>query len=152
MRITRPYGRTVTDGTDRKLAPRDGYTPDRDITAFATTHPELLVAQWISSLDKIAAKPKGQGKPTEEQRKFRNNLGAALWKELAELLPMEEHEHLHKLWQSKVHPYPDGNKIPKKVKSDTGTRGRWYKAFCGEARPLEIDAKDVAQRGSAASS
>lgn len=151
MRITRPYGRTVTDKTDRKLTLRDDSNRDRDITEFATTHPELLVAQWISILDKIARKPSGQKKPTKEQRAFRKKLGAAMWGELARILPEdlsgEKRDYLSKLWESKVHPYPRGNYVPASNKPNPKTEGHWYEAFCGKgSEPTSVDTNAVAKK------
>ena len=96
MRIIKPYGRSETGFEGKKKLRRairrksNLGTPNdipNDIVAFATTHPELVIAQWISAIDKIAAKPRGTHKPTPEQRALRQRLGEAAWQLLDEEKP-----------------------------------------------------------------
>src|SRR5690242_11781912 len=106
MQIIKPYGRTHVEqsvsGTKRVLLrtePREKW----DIEQFARSHDELVIAQWISTIDKIATKPTGEQGPTETQRAFRDRLGRAAWAFIGEngLLPgasgPKRKEHLAKL-------------------------------------------------------
>ena len=147
MRITRPYGRTKTDTTDTEDRSRQLITADQDaenICKFTSEHPELLVAQWISILDKIATKPKKQRSPTKEQYEFRNKLGEALWGELKGLIRSDHHERIKKVWDSKVHPYSRKISTPKGKSVDS--KGQWYLVFCGGQEPEKIDADEVAKK------
>ena len=151
MLIVKPYGRSAitkpASGESRRvLRKRDGGI-DRDFKEFCREHPDLVLAQWISVVDKIARKPSGRGQPPEAQRKFRQEIGAVLWPYLTskEILSPELKQ---KFW-SKVHPYPepDGKDKPRKAKpkaaeshpKKTGgegkPEGRWYKRFLGDAEP-----------------
>ncbi len=140
MLIVKPYGRSeAACGEDgalrRQLRLRPDDTGPYALPEFAETHPELVVAQWISAIDKIAAKPRGQAKPTPEQRLLRDMLGGAAWELLARKhFPQDRLEELGKLWRRKLHPYGDGE-------SDYASgreKGRWYARFAGETAPGDI--------------
>ena len=167
MRIIRPYGKSVTSvpaaGTARqrrleqRSAPEgDGATATRDIATFAGTHEPLVIAQWISAIDKIATKPRGDGRPTSAQRALRTKLGDAAWalieeKGLLRGLEQDADGYLAKLWRFKVHPYPDDQPKPRqdrngRVKQEPSPKGRWYARFAGGAAPDEIDAAEIASR------
>ena len=159
MLIVKPYGRSAitkpASGESRRvLRKRDGGI-DRDFKEFCREHPDLVLAQWISVVDKIARKPSGRGRPPEAQRKFRQEIGAVLWPYLTSkeiLLPELE----QKFW-SKVHPYPepDGKDKPRKAKSiaakshpkktggEAKPEGRWYKRFLGDAKPDNAALNDL---------
>ncbi len=73
MRIIKPYGRSETEfeaGENLQRAIRQksslGAPNDTpvDIVKFTRNHPQLVIAQWISAIDKIASKPKRDKKPT----------------------------------------------------------------------------------------
>ena len=122
MLIIRPYGRSET-GYDNELRRgirlrakyARGEILDDDelcregeavleVGKFAETRPELVVAQWISVIDKIARKP-GR-KPTPEQRSLRDGLGRAAFELLCKEGPFRGQESdLEPLWRSKIHPY-----------------------------------------------
>ena len=122
MRIIRPYGRSVVKrGEERKIVPRtesreraasQGTQPhSRAIPAFAEDDPHIIIAQWISALDKVIAKPRGTHKASRELHALRYKLGNACWDR----------------W--KLHSY---GKL-----EDTGEKprkGRWYTAFTEEKR------------------
>ena len=146
MLIVKPYGRSETtlDGTDalrRKLRRHvDGCPADdlTDMASFAESHPELVVAQWISAIDKIAAKPKSGKKPTPEQRRLRETLGRAAFDLLGRegsLDLSERREELERLWWSKIHPYGEGDDR----KARGREKGRWYARFAGDRKPDAID-------------
>jgi hypothetical protein len=169
MRIVRPYGQSVTRaiGSGRAEQRRllrlrealhavEGGALERDLIAFAGTHDALVIAQWISTIDKIATKPRGSKRPTAMQRDLRQELGEAAWAHLvqARLLPGLDGDGaawLEKLWRFKVHPYPDGLAKPERTrdgrpKEPPSPRGRWYARFAGDVEPAEIDAAAVVQR------
>lgn len=88
MRIIRPYGSSRSKETDhglrRVLVEKGHERAEHDIADFARSHDELIIAQWISVIDKIARKPQGLKKPSAEQRAIRDRLGDACWMRLTE--------------------------------------------------------------------
>lgn len=154
MRIIRPYGRSSTefDGQEkltRKLRQSPKYDTSVEIGKFAETHPELVIAQWISAIDKIAAKPYGNKKPTPEQWQFRQRLGKAAFRVLTEkkLIDFSESREkdestLDKVWWAKIHPYGKGTD----KKSSGRTEGRWYKRFAGDMDVSKADVAAIVER------
>ena len=159
MLIVKPYGRSAITKPDsgesrRVLRKRDGGI-DRDFKEFCREHPDLVLAQWISVVDKIARKPSGRGRPPKAQRKFRQEIGAVLWPYLTskEILSPELEQ---KFW-SKVHPYPEpdgkdkprkgkpkaAESHPKKTGGEAKPEGRWYKRFLGDAEPDNAALNDL---------
>ena len=148
MLIVKPHGRSeaVFDaaGALRRalyLNP-DGAGP-RDIAGFAAEHPELVIAQWVSAIDRIAAKPRGKGKPSLDRRRLRDALGRAAF----ELLDREgafdgdgRREEMERLWKRKVHPYGEGDD----ARRTGGEKGRLYTRFAGEVEPGDIGGKEAA--------
>ncbi|RCK54224.1 hypothetical protein TH25_02650 [Thalassospira profundimaris] len=148
MRIIKPYGRSHVEGVAteqprRKL--RLNTRPDisRDIPGFAQSHDALIIAQWISAIDKIATKPKPDQKPTQRQMNLRTTLGDAAWQHLMakNLLPAAKdpaiREKLHLIWQSKIAPW--GASRPQEEKRGKPTpKGGWYERFCGALSPEAI--------------
>lgn len=58
MRVIKPYGSTKTGVGDReeavrKIHPNSFREDASEIEDFATSHPKLVLAQWISLIDKI---------------------------------------------------------------------------------------------------
>jgi hypothetical protein len=155
MRIIKPYGRSHVaakpENRRRVLhlnqAVRNGPSGEADIPEFAGSHDELVIAQWISAIDKIASKPKQGGQATEEQRNLREALGDAAWKILHErdllqgLKTPEIHAGLRTLWNMKIAPY-DNATVYKKVSA----KGRWYARFVGDCEPSRIDAAGIAAK------
>lgn len=154
MRIIRPYGTSATEPDDAKPATlqrvlryqaQDANAPtSKAIEPFAKAHAPLVIGQWISAIDKIAAKPTGNKKPSREQRELRQQLGAAAWDHLVSnnLLPgLAEDKCLETLWTARLHPYRDGT-----VKKSQKVRGRWYRRFVGDAPPNQVDAEAVVRR------
>jgi hypothetical protein len=76
MHIVRPCGssrsKEAERGLRRILVENATGRAERDIPVFARLHDELVIAQWISTVDKIARKPTGRKKPSAEQRTFRH--------------------------------------------------------------------------------
>ena len=156
MRIIRPYGTSATEATAgdaaqrRRVLRRKPETPgvaavtEPDLEAFATTHDRLVIAQWISTIDKIATKPAGFKKPGATQRALRHRLGAAAWRHIAAnglLQGLAETSSLETLWWMRLEPYPAGA-----AKYARDPKGRWYARFVGEVEPDEIDADAVVER------
>ncbi len=157
MRIIRPYGRSAVRPARRRrtLVERSAAGRERDLDEFAHSHAALVIAQWISAIDKIAAKPTGNRKPTQAQRDLRKRLGDAAWACLVEndLLgeSADNETTLEELWRFKVEPYPNGNALPGKdrngnPKPEPGPRGRWYARFAGDVEPCLVDARDVVRK------
>ena len=152
MLIIKPYGRSYTefdDGKTPKRKIRRNPTPDVrqdtlvDVEEFAKTHPELIIAQWISAIDKIAAKPGVGKKPTPERRRFRKKIGEAAFDLMTQKKFLDvsgREEELKRLWQSKLHPYGDDDE----KKRSPSPEGRWYKRFAGDVKPDDVDASKIA--------
>ena len=153
MFIIKPYGRSHTDfESEGKLRRKIRLDKDNgrlrakpvDVDEFTKTHPEIVIAQWISAIDKVAAKPRG-GEPTPAQRAFRQRLGEAALELLTGrgLLDLSNRKgELERLWWSKIHPY--GREDADKGKGRE--RGRWYERFAGEAEPADADAVAIAEK------
>ena len=159
MRIVKPYGETraepVANKTrfERVLYRNDGDAAPVSLDDFTRTHPGLVIAQWISIIDKIATKPSGTKGASQDQRDFRNRLGNAAWKILVRngRLSKEavEDERTKKLWQFKIHPYGDAKCRPRKNASggrQTGPnpKGRWYRRFAGDVDVKQANVEDIA--------
>lgn len=164
MRIIRPYGRSATrpgagDGAARvrvlrlREVPGGGGSAEREIAPFASSEDALVIAQWISTIDKIATKPKGDKKPTQAQRDLRERLGEAGWDFIVEkkLLPGLADDRdgdlkklWKKLWDFKIAPYPDGTYTPSEGKQPPSPKGRWYARFAGDVAPEDVNAAEVA--------
>ncbi|SIS39736.1 type VI-A CRISPR-associated RNA-guided ribonuclease Cas13a [Insolitispirillum peregrinum] len=135
MRIIRPYGSsTVASPSPQDAQPLRSLQRQNgtfDVAEFSRRHPELVLAQWVAMLDKIIRKP-APGKnstalprPTAEQRRLRQQVGAALWAEMQRHTPVPP--ELKAVWDSKVHPYSKDN-APATAKTPSH-RGRWYDRF-----------------------
>ena len=151
MRIIRPYGRSVVKRSEeRKIVPRTESLcaiPD-----FAKNNPDIIIAQWISALDKVIAKPRGKNKASPELYDLRDKLGNACWDRM-----IDRHESLRtqqdemkRVWQWKLHPYgepepEDTRKKHKGSKPDTPRKGRWYTAFAGEKGFDQLDFEGIAE-------
>ena len=151
MLVIKPYGRSSVEcdsGASGRLrrAIRRNADPraSESVADFAETHPELVIAQWVSVIDRIATKPRRNQKPTSAQRRLRDALGEASWEILArEHLPHERIKELERLWRRKIHPY--GSKTDDRGRP-ANPCGRWFAAFAGEWPPDGVDADKVAQR------
>src|ERR1700694_5470370 len=117
MQIIRPYGSSRSkqgkDGLRRVLVEKTARRTERDIPTFARTHDELVIAQWISQIDKIARKPTSRKKPSADKRAFREKLGNACWVRLIDSGRLKDIEgarraYLSDLWWFKIHPYEPG--------------------------------------------
>ncbi|MEQ9518965.1 MAG: type VI-A CRISPR-associated RNA-guided ribonuclease Cas13a [Parvibaculum sp.] len=154
MLIIKPYGRSHVepDGTKRRRTLHLNTAPKepQEIAKFAGSDPRLVIAQWVSMIDKIARKPKPDKKPTCEQRAFRDKLGQACWelieqeKLIPELEGTETRSMFHTLWWSKIRPYPKGDFPPKGTQP--AFEGRWYKRFAGETKPENVNHADIARK------
>jgi hypothetical protein len=159
MRIVRPYGSSRSkpdqNGLRRFLVEKNPERTEREVPEFARSHDELVIAQWISMIDKIARKPMGQKKPSPLQRAFRHKLGNVCWLRLIEggHLPGASGENrpfLADLWWFKIHPYGPGEEEPRPLRE--GSRpaspkieGRWYQVFAGDCAPDKADARKLAE-------
>ena len=157
MLIIKPYGRSHTEFDDGKTPGRKlrrNPTPDRnptpgvrqdtlvDVKEFAETHPELIIAQWISAIDKIVTKPKSGKKPTPEQRRFREKIGKAAFDLMTQKKFLDvsgREEELKRLWQSKLRPYEADDE----KKKSQSPKGHWYKRFAGDVKPDDVDASEI---------
>ncbi|OQX30025.1 MAG: hypothetical protein B0D92_00635, partial [Spirochaeta sp. LUC14_002_19_P3] len=159
MRIIKPYGRSVTEENERKLMETrlDDPVPIKNLK----NKPEFIIVQWISTIDKIIRKPKGHGKPAENQYKLREDLGKAVWKVIQnkKLLGCTDYSDggpRHKAWKRRIHPYkkPYGRSDSENMQTNNTEsagqenirdvyKGRWYKSFAGD---IEWDAAEIANR------
>ncbi|MBS1983402.1 MAG: type VI-A CRISPR-associated RNA-guided ribonuclease Cas13a [Bdellovibrionales bacterium] len=160
MKIVRPYGQSTvgSETTPRKRqllrypSEATSKSETKRIPEFAEAHADLLIAQWISVIDKIVRKPKkskanANGLPTKIQYQVRKDLGNACWEILKTKLG-EKPDQFEKIWAWKLHPYgmcppyfyPEPDKAPR-------IEGRWCKTFLGKTKADDIDysklAKDI---------
>jgi len=168
MKIVHPYGssrsqsdakasrRVLIDNTrERRPHPIPRFAGVHDLAAAAEgANDELVIAQWISIVDKIARKPSGRNKPTREQRDLREKLGNACWVRMTcgNHLPGldKRREHLNKLWWFKIHPYGPGTEEPRRRKdgslpASAEAKGRWYEVFAGDSARDPADARTLAE-------
>ena len=146
MRIVKPYGRSSSERDEQGYLRRvlhttaDRETP-REPTEFAESHPELVIAQWASVIDKIARKPRGSQKPTREQRKLREELGQVAFRILdGRGVFAERRDELKRLWWRKIHPYGGGE-------GEGEQDGHyWFEVFAGRVKPTQVDADAVARK------
>ena len=119
MLIIKPYGRSETKPTQKDIVRqlREASSKElREIDDYTREQSDLLIAQWISILDKIIRKPSGRRCPTKEQWACRERLGNALWCRLKKHIKEPCREQAKKQWAAKVHPY--GAKDNENNKSD----------------------------------
>ena len=147
--IVKPYGRSYVEreaagGLRRAVRRTDDLDTPVDMAEFAATHPELVIAQWVSVIDRVATKPRPGQKPTKEQRALRDKLGTAAWKIVEkDIASGERAGELKRLWRRKIHPY--GKKVDDGERP-RDPRGRWFEAFAGKVEPDRVDADRVAAR------
>lgn len=157
MRIIKPFGRTHVDrtalGLRRRLALRGAPTARVEMSAFVENQDELILALWISTIDKIARKPQANGAPTPEQRAFRERLGAAAWVQLEAsgrlpgLKDPERRLRLQRLWQVKIAPYGLREYRPRPGGTAPPPQGRWFGRFATPAlNAAEADVAAIAMR------
>lgn len=157
MLIIRPYGNSRSerneDKSRRVLYDKSADRTRHEIVPFANSHDELVIAQWISTIDKIATKPHRDKGATKAQRTLRDKLGKAAWQRLIEDQRIQGDEermaYLRELWNFKIHPYGNieypslplrgGNQMPKPM-------GRWYRVFAGDVSVEDVDPVQVAER------
>jgi hypothetical protein len=143
LRIIKPFGRTHVDrtavGLRRCLAPRSAPKARVEMAEFVANQDELVIALWISTIDKIARKPQANGAPTPEQRAFRDRLGAAAWARLDAsgrlpgLRDSERRLRLERLWRAKIAPYGSREYGPRSGGAAPTARGRWFGRFAAPA-------------------
>ncbi|MHA7882761.1 type VI-A CRISPR-associated RNA-guided ribonuclease Cas13a [Nitratireductor rhodophyticola] len=158
MRIIKPYGRSnlAADSSgrlQRTLLLSSDRTSQQNIETFAKSHDELVIAQWISTIDKIVAIPKGTSKPSADQHRLRERIGKAAWSHLVShnLLPgladPDTAARLIQIWDMRIASY--GEPVRSSSKSNPRTprvKGRWYQRFAGDVAPGNVDAEAVALR------
>lgn len=158
MRMVRPYGTSRTKpgegGLHRVLVDKSPQRAEHDITEFARSHDELVIAQWISVIDKIARKPAGGKRPSAAQRSFRHKLGNVCWLRLMEGGHLRaggsKRVFLSDLWWFKIHPYGAGDEEPRSRRDGSmppppKVQGRWYRVFVGESAPETVGPPTLAE-------
>ena len=144
MKFVKPYGksRTTIKGNRlvRTLHRRDNPDVGLNFEEFASSDPIIVLAQWVSAIDKVAAKPTGGTLASNRQKEFRQKLGIEVWKflRIKDLLP----DDLKKAFWAKIHPYPEKTTDDMTVQ----IRGRWYKAFFGDVRFWEADVESFPEK------
>lgn len=149
MRITKPYGRTETKKDNKRyVCVKEKNNPDIekhiqqgkyiDAHDLVENKNELIIAQWISIIDKIAKKPK-KGKATKSQFELRDNLGKACWERLIEQHPLIS--KFKAIWDEKIAPYPKET-----IDKRGDEKGKWYETFIGKTPYQNINAEDIAEK------
>lgn len=155
MRMIRPYGRSVAKDGRRTLTLRprrrgavgDQSTPKQDLPAFAEDDPHILIAQWISAIDKVIHKPKSNA--SVDLRAIRQSLGDACWERMTARHESLCTEEMEKIWDWKLHPYGEAveeGEDREGPKVNTPRKGRWFHAFAGNADIDKLDCDAVAQK------
>lgn len=163
MRIVKPYGRSVVEtvepGRPMRFVslhpdPAQGIGPGngRTVAEFAMSHDRLVIAQWISTIDKIARKPTGDAAAMPRQAEFRRRLGDAAWAAverrnlLSGLIDPAVNARLRRLWDFKIAPYKTASGGGKPSGSPPRIKGRWLKRFAGGVDDVDkVDASAVAE-------
>lgn len=156
MRIIKPHGRSVTKKDhphNRRILCHKKNNNLHDLEDFALRSPDLVIAQWISVLDKIIKKPIGNKKASSIQHQSRETISQAMWPLLKTRLEEQGLDQkafadgmFMKKWQAKVHPYSVDKKSKEK---QPRKQGKWYETFCGKIDPDQITdalAKDIAAK------
>ncbi len=161
MLIVKPYGQSVTTSTDKKrvLKERAAGNPVREFSEFNATDPRILIAQWISVVDKIIKKPnqsdqdsnrrnvsKRKTNPStndllrQQQIKLRQTIGDACWKLLLKKIPEDEQSKLRRIWEWKLNPAGTDYALFKNdAYKELNLKGRWYQRFLPDQTYNEID-------------
>lgn len=150
MKVVRPYGVSKTDHVRadvrvRRIHPNSFRNEAQDVANFAVSHSKLILAQWISLIDKVITKPSKGGAPSVDQFNLRNGIGESVWelflsKDLLNAPTTKRLKRLEREWWSNIHPY--GSDI-----DPTGImnfKGRWFKVFCEEIEPAKVDFELIA--------
>lgn len=158
MLIVKPYGRSevadpTSDGRRRTLRLRERPAEALDLESFALGHDELVIAQWISVIDKVARKPAAGKDATPAQALFRERLGKASWEllerggRLSSASDPQRREHLLTLWSWKIAPYGHRTSNARRGRPEPSAKGRWYARFSGGAADVAtVDAMAMARR------
>jgi len=121
---------------------------ERPIAGFIAERDEAVIAQWVSIIDKIIAKP-GEKDSNNKAQELRKILAAAAWAViksknlLAKLAgtPAERQE-IEKIWQWKM--------AATQPKEPRALEGRWYEAFAAgipcDTQHIKADAAKIADR------
>jgi len=120
--IIKPYGRSVVKAAQtgekagdcqREIRTSEkksgqGKTVEKPIADFVISRDEAVIAQWVSALDKIIAKP-GEKALNNKATQLRKILGDAAWKLITDKKLLqnlagtpEEKEKIAKIWQWKM--------------------------------------------------
>ncbi|MEQ8903392.1 MAG: type VI-A CRISPR-associated RNA-guided ribonuclease Cas13a [Roseovarius sp.] len=158
MRVVRPYGESQTyhrgeQGQTRVLIDNTAARARHDIPVFAQKHDALVIAQWISVLDRIVSKPQSAQGATKDQRDFRERLGRACWDQICASERISASAQSDPLvfayWRFKIHPYGNAEYRPRKGRHgkqipEPNPRGRWYRRFAGDTNPAEANVVAIA--------
>lgn len=151
MRIIKPYGVSECHGggpqpLERFIHANSFPTQPINVREFARTHPTLVLAQWISCIDKIITRPHGDGRPSQDQWALRNTLGQNAWDLIVQFdllsAPDGRMKRLERHWWSRVHPY--GSKTD--FATPRNYRGRWYPVFAEGFDPRNFDGASVVRK------
>ena len=149
MRIVKPHGTSEThfdkEGRIRRYVHSDSFPCEPlEPKEFATRHPKLVIAQWVSCIDKVITRPHGDGLPSETQWSLRNGLGKAAWDLIVErgLLdaPEKRLKRFERQWWARIHPY--GNETD--ANTPRNPYGHWYRSLAGGVDIAEFDPATVA--------
>ncbi|CAK7192110.1 hypothetical protein COMNV_00294 [Commensalibacter sp. Nvir] len=161
MLVVKPYGKTVIQSSRDASRKREildltlASAPIISVDEFARVNSKLILAQWISVLDKIIRKPI-EGCQSDVQKhclEIRVCLGNACWERVEARLKRAglsgqpgELEALKKRWDWKIQatqPRRKGNSSNKE-----NLKGRWYETFGGpdicNIEAIQQDAEKIA--------
>jgi len=177
MKIIRPYGRSVIQEKDLRqrkvLENKTGQVAA--VRDLLESDGKAVLAQWVSAMDKIIAKPLNKkdlaafisgvnnNKKIENKERIENNnrlalnrlalekrklLGEAIWAHVSDKTKphcLEKPEDQEKWWRAK---YEEAYAMSDKMHRGF-PKGRWYKIFAGIEEPEHIDevqASEIAEK------
>lgn len=156
MKIVRPYGHSVNQNAKRQLSqkPEEHRVEFADFTA---NDPRIVIAQWISVIDKIFTKPNQNDistKPRDDiqsrihspssndirrrvQIDARSKIGEACWNLMRSksILSEKAQNDFENIWRQKLHPagkIAEYFRSDKKGQDELRITGRWYDRFVSD--------------------
>ena len=156
MRIIKPHGHTKVVKTQNCGQTFERQYTDKNtdlaIIDFSEKSDKLLIAYWISTIDKIIRKQKYA---CETTKNIREKLGKACFESYIENELKDE--KLVELWQQKLDPFKNNSSKNKSEKQanqkktktkktrSAQIKGRWYASFYGDKDPENLQEEDHKQ-------
>lgn len=146
MLIIKPYGKSVTENNIRSIVrelPTGNCSVKENISSFVKENDRIVIAQWVSVIDKIIQKPKPNKKASPKQHDIREMIGNACWEIIQNKNMLQGNDgELRKIWDWKIKPY----EVDRKIREGRIPEGRWYKSFVNNNNFIKENAEQIAQQ------